>query len=175
MSSDEALPTGGGRLLTRDEVREMIVGCLAVAAFALVLLLSYFGTESGGGSDGYRVIAGFNRIDGLNVGDEVQVGGVPVGRVEAMTLGAGYRAMVTLSVADGVALPADTSAAIHTDGLFGSKFVVLDPGGEERLLGDGGRITYTQDSLIVGELLDLIIAEGRAQRAGAAAGAPAGH
>ena len=62
-------------------------------------------------------------------------------------------------------LPTDTSAAIHTDGLFGRKFVVLQPGGDETMLKDDGVITFTQDSLIVGELLDLIIAEGRAQRA----------
>ena len=33
------------------------------------------------------------------------------------------------------------------------------------MLADGSTITFTQDSLIVGELLDLVIAEGRAQRA----------
>ena len=68
-----------------------------------------------------------------------------------------------------VRLPADTSAAIHTDGLFGSKFVVLEPGGEETYLGDGDVITFTQDAVIVSELLDLIIAEGRARRAAPAA------
>jgi hypothetical protein len=40
----------------------------------------------------------------------------------------------------------------------------LEPGGDEATLADGGVITYTQDSLIVGELLDLIIAEGRMRR-----------
>jgi hypothetical protein len=34
------------------------------------------------------------------------------------------------------------------------------------MLADGGTIAFTQDSLIVGELLDLIITEGRARRAG---------
>jgi phospholipid/cholesterol/gamma-HCH transport system substrate-binding protein len=64
-----------------------------------------------------------------------------------------------------VRIPTDTSVSIQTDGLFGRKFVVLEPGGDDTMLADGGVITFTQDSLIVGELLDLIIAEGRAQRA----------
>jgi phospholipid/cholesterol/gamma-HCH transport system substrate-binding protein len=65
-----------------------------------------------------------------------------------------------------VRVPTDTSVSVQTDGLFGGKFVLLEPGGDESMLADGDTITYTQDSLIVGELLDLIIAEGRARRAG---------
>ena len=62
-------------------------------------------------------------------------------------------------------LPLDTSAAIHTDGLFGSKFVVLEPGAEEDVLQSGDEFTYTQDAVVVSDLLDLIIAEGKAARA----------
>lgn len=166
MSPAATGPTEAGRL-TREELRAFAVGMVAVAAFAVVLMLSYAGTrmEHAAAGDSRRIYAAFNRVDGLAVGDEVQVAGVPVGRVAAMTLEANYRARLTLLVDDDVALPADTSAAIHTDGLFGRKFVVLQPGGDETVLKDGGAITFTQDSLIVGELLDLIIAEGRAQRA----------
>jgi len=61
-------------------------------------------------------------------------------------------------------LPIDTAAAIHTDGLFGSKFVILDPGGDEKTLEDGSAIEFTQDSVVVSDLLDLIIREGKAAR-----------
>ena len=63
----------------------------------------------------------------------------------------------------------NTSAAIHTNGLFGSKFIVLEPGGEFDELTDGDSITYTQDSLVVEDLLELIITEGKARRAAAEA------
>ena len=62
-----------------------------------------------------------------------------------------------------IELPTDTSAAIHTDGLFGQKHVVLVPGAEEKILKSGGAITLTQDSVLVSDLLDLIIGEGRAK------------
>ena len=117
--------------------------------------------EAGTYTVGVLVQANFGRRG------ELLVAGVPVGRVAAMTLESNHRARLTLLVDDDVLLPTDTSAAIHTDGLFGRKFVVLQPGGDETVLKADGVITFTQDSLIVSELLDLIIAEGRAQRASA--------
>lgn len=157
-----------GSVVGREEVREIAVGAAAVLAFAAVLLLSYFGFGGRGNSSAYVIYASFNRVDGLAVGDEVDVGGVPVGRVAGMTIGDNYRARVALQVERGLVLPADTSASINTDGLFGRKYVVLEPGGDEEQLKDGSVITFTQGSLIVSELLELIIAEGRAQRTPAA-------
>lgn len=155
-----------GDLLTREELRAFLVGSVTIAAISMMLLLSYVGTRMHHASvgDSVRIYATFNRVDGLSVGDDVEVAGVPVGRVAAMTLESNHRARLTLLVDDDVQLPTDTSAAIHTDGLFGRKFVVLEPGGDETMLKADGVITFTQDSLIVSELLDLIIAEGRAQR-----------
>jgi len=149
-----------------NETREIIVGFLAVALFGAVLIWSYgtHGVDQRGSGGQYTISATFNRIDGLKVGDPAYVSGMPVGRVVAMDLLPDFRAKVLLAIRDGVPLPTDTSAAIHTNGLFGGKFVVLDPGGSEDLLGQGGEITYTQDALIVSELLDLIIAEGHAAK-----------
>jgi phospholipid/cholesterol/gamma-HCH transport system substrate-binding protein len=151
--------------IARDELRQIVVGVLAVLVFAAVLVTTYVGVVVGDASSGYHVYALFNRVDGLVIGDDVQLGGIPVGEVDSMVLGPNYRARVGFRIAADVRIPTDTSVSIQTDGLFGRKFVVLEPGGDEAMLADGGVITFTQDSLIVGELLDLIIAEGRAQRA----------
>ena len=118
------------------------------------------------------IAAGFNRVDGIAAGDEVQLGGIRIGRVELVTLDSAFRAMLTLRILTDIDLPTDTSAAIHTDGLFGSKFIVLDPGGETEVLEDGDEIQFTQDSVVVSDLLDLIISEGKAKRAAAGSGAP---
>jgi phospholipid/cholesterol/gamma-HCH transport system substrate-binding protein len=157
-------PSNSDQLIAREETRRIVVGAVAVLIFGAVLVATYAGLHAGTSSS-YKVYAMFNRVDGLAIGDDVHVGGIPVGEVDSMTLGASYRARVGLRIDGGVRLPEDTSVSVQTDGLFGRKFVVLDPGGSEAMLADGGVITYTQDSLIVGELLDLIIAEGRAQRA----------
>jgi phospholipid/cholesterol/gamma-HCH transport system substrate-binding protein len=154
------------RAIGRDEVRELLVGFGAVVVFCVVLLAAYTGGRAASASSGYILYATFNRIDGLAIGDSVQLAGVPIGKVASMTLGPNFRAQVGLHIDDTtLAIPADSSVAIHTDGLFGRKFVIVEPGGDETALAPGGAISFTQDSLIVSELLDLVISEGRSQRA----------
>ncbi len=150
----------------RGETRESWVGAASLVGLGLLLVLSY-GSRPDGTANGYDVLAAFNRIDGLAVGDPVRMAGVEIGSVAAERLRTGsYRAELVLRIESDVRLPRDTSAAIHTDGLFGSKFVVLEPGGETVHLGHGDRIDFTQDSMVVEDLLDLIISEGKAKRGG---------
>ena len=130
----------------------------------LILAYSYGGSRVKSAADAYTLTAKFNRIDGLFEGADVYLAGIKVGTVSGQTLDDDYRAVVALQIDAGINLPADTAVAIHTDGLFGTKFVVLDPGGEEDALEPGDEITFTQDAMIVGELLELIISEGKPLR-----------
>lgn len=145
------------------ETREVLVGAVIVASLAFLFLQSYKASEIK--AIGANVLtATFNRVDGLVVGDEVRLGGIRVGSVERMTLVDDFRARIAMRLDAGVRIPEDSAAAIHTDGLFGSKFVVLDPGGEETYFQNGDNISFTQDAVLVDELLELIIAEGKAKR-----------
>jgi len=150
--------------------REIAVGTVTLGLFvAATAWLSAKDADTAGTSDGfYRVNATFNQVDGLLPGDDVRVSGIRIGTVEEQKLDDRYRAVLTLTIDDGVVLPSDTSAAIHTNGLFGSKFIVLEPGGDFDNLGDGDSIFYTQGSLVVEDLLDLIIDEGKSRRSSAA-------
>ncbi|MDP7097066.1 MAG: MlaD family protein [Rhodospirillales bacterium] len=144
--------------------KEIIVGGVAMVGLVLLFALSYGGRKlsaEGAGGD-YSVLAAFNRIDGLFEGDDVRLGGIRIGAVGALSLDENYRAVVSLEITKDVKLPTDSSAAIHTDGLFGNKYIVLEPGGEEAFFQPGETITFTQDSMIVGELLELIISQGKA-------------
>ena len=67
--------------------------------------------------------------------------GIKIGEVSGMRLGPNYSAVVDLRIDVPLELPTDTSAAIHTDGLFGDKHVVLVPGAEDKILRSGGSIT----------------------------------
>lgn len=147
------------------DAREIAVGVAVLLALSGVLVLSSLGGRVKPVA-GYVLKATFNRVDGIGIGGDVRLGGIKVGAVESQELDDRYRAVLTLRIGRDVRLPADTSAAIHTDGLFGSKFISLDPGGDERILGPGGVIAFTQDSVLVDELLELIIAQGKARRAG---------
>lgn len=151
-----------------DHTKETLVGAAVFTALVLVLLFSYGGGElraRAKAGTGYVVTAAFNKVDGLYVGDEVQMGGIRVGRVDSLTLTDTFRVVAALRIDPHIALPLDSSVAIHTDGLFGAKFVVLEPGGELDTLKDGARIEYTQDAVVVSDLLDLIISQGRARLA----------
>ncbi len=163
-----------------SETREILIGAGAFGCLLLVLAYLYGGRDwreakaAAAGSGHKYVVAKFNRVDGLVEGDDVMLGGIRIGTVNKMTLDDKYRAVITMKIFGDVPLPTDTSAAIHTDGLFGSKFLVLEPGGDSNRLKSGGEIAFTQDAVVVSDLLDLIIAEGRAakaEREKAAAGA----
>ena len=148
----------------KREFREVAVGGIAMAALMGAIALSY-GDREAAAAGGYTIEAGFNRVDGIAVGTPVELAGIRVGSVERLRLDGNYRPVATLRLSSGLRLPKDTGAAIHTDGLFGAKFVQLDPGGDADTLNDGDRIALTQDAVVVDELLELIIAEGKAHRA----------
>lgn len=159
-------------LMHNENDRNALVGGLVMGALVLAMVLSYGGEKISDKAQvgSYSLLTVFNRVDGLFAGDEVRMSGIRVGKVAMQDLDKDYRAVVTLDIDSNIEVPLDSSAAIHTDGLFGSKFVVLDPGGEMDILKDGEFIDYTQDAVIVGELLDLIISEGKAKKTGAKTG-----
>lgn len=146
-----------------DRWGEILIGASVLLIGGAILVGAYSGTGRADGS-GYRVTAVFNRADGLPMGGDVRLSGVSVGRVVAQELNERFHAKVTLSIAPGVGLPRDTAAAIHTDGMLGAKFVELIPGGSEQIVPPGGQILYTQDALVLQELLETIIAQARAVR-----------
>ncbi len=148
------------------ELKEISVGAVVFAVFLGVMIYVYGGQDDYAAEGvGTRISASFNRVDGLVEGDPVYLSGVKVGAVEKMWLNENFRAVVTFWIDGAIKIPMDSSAAIHTDGLFGSKFISLGPGAEEKPLQDGDTITFTQDAVVVSELLDLIISEGKAKRA----------
>jgi len=150
----------------KTEVKEITVGAVVFTVFLGVMVYVYGGrNDVADAGSGIRVSASFNRIDGLVDGDPVYLSGVKIGSVDKMWLNKDFRAVVSFWVNSDVVIPADSSAAIHTDGLFGSKYVVIEPGADDKPLKDGSIITFTQDAVVVSELLDLIISEGKANRA----------
>lgn len=144
-------------------LHEVFVGAAVIVLVAEVIVAAYLG----GGRErraGYDVIASFSGVEGLSEGSDVRLSGVNVGEVEALRLDENLRPIAVLRIAPQVGLPADTAAAIHTDGLLGEKFIALQPGGAEEMIEPGGRVAYTQPSIVLEDLLELIVAEARARR-----------
>lgn len=157
------------RRLNQDS-RETLIGAAVIAVLALALLANAADRKvRDKNSDGYPLEAVFDRSDGLAPGAEVRVAGVPVGSVVHQTLDDNYRIHLTLQIARDTLVPVDSAAIIETDGLLGSKYIELQPGGEEDFLPSGGRLRYTQGSLVIEDLLAKIVGMAHARRAKAAA------
>lgn len=138
-------------------IAEIVTGAvvLLLAGGFLAYAVAHSGRRIGAG---YTLHAQFERIDGMAVGSDVRLAGVKIGSVTATALDPkSYEALVTLTLADTVKLPKDTSAAITSDGLLGGKYLSLSPGGDEQMIPPGGQITVTQSSVSLEELLGKFI------------------
>ncbi len=145
--------------------RDTVTGGAVVIVGALLLAMAFaLGGKSEDASDGYDLAARFNRADGISVGSPVRLSGTLVGRVVGQKLDEQYRAVLTVRLRPDVKLTRDTAAVIYTDGLLGAKFVELKPGGEDEMLKPGQEIAYTQDAVVIEDLLDMIIQQARAKR-----------
>jgi phospholipid/cholesterol/gamma-HCH transport system substrate-binding protein len=132
---------------------ETLLGAVVLAVAIGFVVFAY--TRSGVATvSGYEVSAAFNRVDGIANGSDVRIGGIKVGSVIERTLEPEtYRAVLRMSIDETVELSLDTTAAVVSDGLLGGKFIDLQPGAEETLIAAGGRIAYTQSSLLLEELI----------------------
>ena len=132
---------------------ETLLGAVVLAVAIGFVVFAY--NKSGvATASGYEVSAAFNRVDGISNGSDVRIGGIKVGTVIERTLDPEtYRAVLRMSIDEAVELPMDSTAAVVSDGLLGGKFIDLQPGAEETLIKDGGRISYTQSSLLLEELI----------------------
>jgi len=104
--------------------------------------------------EGYRVIARFSSVTGLRVGADVEIAGVPVGRVAGIELAKDSpAALVVLRLQPHLRLSEDTIAAIKTSGLIGDKYVSLAPGGSSDMIEQGGEIRETQAVIDIESLI----------------------
>ena len=157
--------------MRENSMRDVWVGrfvALGLAALGM-LALRVSNLASLSSDSGYSVTAQFDNIGGLKVRAPIKLAGVVVGRVESIAVDAQtFRAEVGLRIENRYAiLPKDTSAAIYTSGLLGEQYIGLAPGAEEAVLKEGDRITLTQSSIVlenlIGQFLYNKAAEGEKQ------------
>src|SRR5690606_38153620 len=113
---------------------------LVIASYFLVFAYT---SSKGGVYSGYPLVAKFDRIDGLLVGNDARISGVKVGNIVSINIDPKtFLASVVFTVREGLALPADTVAEIVSESLMGGKYIALVPGGDEKALAPGDIITY---------------------------------
>ena len=132
---------------------ETIVGALVLVVAGLFVFYAFSKSDRAGQS-GYEIVARFDRIDGLKRGADITLSGVKIGSVTGFDLdGKTYQAVVRMMIGSNVSLPADTHAKIVSESLLGGMVVVLEPGGDKKMLSPGGEIEQTQGAVPLSELI----------------------
>lgn len=162
----------------RRNAIETIMGA-AVLLVAVIFVVFAFSATGVSTVSGYQVTARFDNAAGLTPGTDVRMSGVKIGSVTSQRLDPKtYFAEVTLAIDKDIKLPADTSARVVPEGLLGSNYVLLEPGGAEEMIPDGGTIQYTQGAVNIVDLVGRLIfsgdQEGQGGGAGAGGGVPGG-
>jgi phospholipid/cholesterol/gamma-HCH transport system substrate-binding protein len=105
------------------------------------------------------VYAQFDSVSGLKSGASVEIAGVEVGRVDRIVLDtkSGAQATVYLRLRSGVKLSEDVIASVRTRGIIGDKFILLKPGGSDKILANGARIRETESALDLEEIVSKFI------------------
>ncbi len=107
--------------------------------------------------------ARFNKIDGVSEGTDVMISGIKVGDVRKIYIMDNYP-QISLDIDKDIKISDDSSVSIQTDGLFGRKFLLIEVGGNDNLLQDGDNFSFTEDSIVIEELLQKIIEIGEKKK-----------
>jgi len=121
------------------ETRIGLFVLMAAAAFAFFILRMEdegFGKGLLDRTRSVEVLVEVDDASGIREGTAVRVSGVQVGKVKRLELVAG-KALVVLSLPEGLAIPEDSQVELRTQGVLGERFVALLPGRSDRQVGSG--------------------------------------
>jgi phospholipid/cholesterol/gamma-HCH transport system substrate-binding protein len=138
--------------MSRNAV-ETVMGAVVLVVAALFLFFAY-STSQVRAVSGYELTARFNRVEGLRDGGDVRISGIKVGSIVSQELDPkSFVAIVKISVDPSIKLPVDTVATITSSGLFGDKFLSLEPGNEDQTIKPGGALEHTQSPMSLESLI----------------------
>jgi phospholipid/cholesterol/gamma-HCH transport system substrate-binding protein len=133
---------------------------LWVGIFVLigVLCLGYLTIKLGKmellGDQYYLLHARFQSVAGLTAGANVEMAGVKIGQVDAVSLDQERQvAVVDIKIRRDIVLTDDVIASIKTAGLIGDKYINILPGGSDTILKSGDLITETESAIDIENLI----------------------
>ena len=128
-----------------------------LGVFTVVILIELmFVKRNSDGNSFYDLYASFNKIDGVNLGDKIMISGINIGYVDEINLKDNYP-LIKMKISKNLNISDDSSVSIQTDGLFGSKFLMIEMGGTDNFMKNGDYFSFTEDSILIQDLLENII------------------
>lgn len=138
----------------KNSTVETLMGAFVVVVAAGFLVFAYNGSSRSAASGGYNVSASFDNVEGVNIGSDVRMSGIKVGTVVGQSLDPEtFQAKLVMNIEPAIKLTDDVSAKVTAEGLLGSKFIALEAGGSDTVLGEGGVITSTQGAIDIWSLI----------------------
>jgi len=132
----------------------------AVGIFVIIgiICISYLTVKLGNvgwfNDNYYSLSARFDSVSGLTTGASVEMAGVEIGEVAAISLDLKEQiAVVELRIRKDVSLTDDVIASVKTAGLIGDKYISIAPGGSDIVLKGGDAITETESAIDLEELI----------------------
>jgi phospholipid/cholesterol/gamma-HCH transport system substrate-binding protein len=139
----------------KNNILEMMVGLFMIVGFCafgyLALQLGEVSFLTRGST--YVINAEFDNVAGVKKGASVQVAGVVVGSVAAVSLGDDDVAVLALKLENSLKVPVDSMASVKSQGIIGDKYIQLSLGGDEKLFKPGQILTDTESSLDIESLI----------------------
>ena len=93
---------------------------------------------------------------GLKYGAPVEIAGVPVGEVSAITLNDSI-AVVKLRVDRGIEFKSDDIASIRTKGIIGDRYVKISRGASSDYIPEDGTIVETESVVDIEDIIGKIV------------------
>jgi phospholipid/cholesterol/gamma-HCH transport system substrate-binding protein len=136
---------------------QFLVGLFALAGLAALAFLSFrLGKLELFAPPSYQIYANFDNVSGLKAGDNVEIAGVAVGKVLAISLKE-ERARVTMRIDRGVQIDEDAIAAVRTRGIIGDKYVAISPGPGDKYVSNGGTVRQTESAFVLEDAIGQLI------------------
>jgi phospholipid/cholesterol/gamma-HCH transport system substrate-binding protein len=136
---------------------QLIVGIFALLGIAALAYLSLrLGRVELFPAPGYTLYANFDNVAGLKQGDGVEIAGVQVGKVVAISL-KDERARVSMRLDSNVKVDNEAIAAIKTSGIIGDKYVSIAPGPGDHFLTSGQTIRQTESAFVLEDAIGQLI------------------
>lgn len=123
-------------------------------SFILILFIVIFSYQSSGNFNKKVFFESiFTYAEGLSIGSDVEMSGLKIGEVDNITLNQNNDVYVSGFVNSDIDIPDDSILLIRSNGIFGKKSLLIEPGFGDTLNKDNYFFTQTKDSYSIDMLL----------------------
>tara|TARA_R110002012_G_scaffold281545_2_gene470707 strand:+ start:58630 stop:59079 length:450 start_codon:yes stop_codon:yes gene_type:complete len=146
----------------REDLPEILVGGVVLAAALGFAVFAGQAAGVGGSGGGYTLQASFRSLEGVDVGTDLRLAGVKIGKVTDVSLnGETFRADTTVKISDGIEIPNDSALIVSSEGLLGGNYMEIVPGGSASYFTQGDVISDTQGAVsLISLLLKFVSGQG---------------